>query len=138
MTKLLILIVDDSDRNRKLVRDVLRHAGMGTIEGATGEVGLALARTRRPDLVLLDLRLPDYDGSEVVRRLASDPKTAAIPVVAVTAVGGAGTELREAGFADYIEKPLDVVELPERVRRLAGGSPPSDREAGTLDAACDE
>ena len=118
MTPPVVLVVDDDARNRKLVRDVLRRAGLGTIEAAGAEDALALARAHVPDLVLMDLRLPDLDGAEAARRLKADPATAHIPVVALTAVAGARNALLEAGFAGCVEKPIDVQALPDEVRRL--------------------
>src|ERR1700681_2708444 len=106
----LVLIVDDSERNARLVRDVLEQAGMRTLTAATAFEGLSLARAHRPDVVLMDLRLPDLDGGEATRRLAADERTARIPVVAFSALRGdeAGAWLRDAGFVGYIEKPIDV------------------------------
>lgn len=117
MTPLVVLIVDDDARNRKLARDVLGLAGFETLEAAGGEDAIALAREQLPDLVLMDIRLPDLDGSEALRRLKAEPATANIPVVALTAVAGAREALLGAGFAGYIEKPIDVQELPTQVRR---------------------
>ncbi len=85
MTAPVVLIVDDSDLNRKLARDVLRASGLATLEAASGEEAIELARARLPDVILMDLRLPDLDGTEAVRRLEAHPATARIPVVAVTA-----------------------------------------------------
>ena len=132
-----ILIVDDDERNRKLVRDVLEAAGLATIEARNGEEALDLTRAHRPAVVLLDVRLPDLDGTEVVRRLKAGPETAGIPVVAVTALRGAADELLAAGFDACLEKPIDAVALPAQVRGFAmppgdAGLPP-DREGGTLD-----
>jgi two-component system cell cycle response regulator DivK len=120
----LVLIVDDDERNAKLARDVLEHAGMRTLWAATAAHALVLAGEHRPDLVLLDLRLPDLDGVEVVRRLGSDERTATIPVVALSAVRAEETRgwLSDAGFVGYLEKPIDVRELPGQVRlHLAPG-----------------
>jgi two-component system cell cycle response regulator DivK len=115
----LILIVDDSEKNRKLARDVLRAAGLGTLEAASGTDALALASERLPDLILLDMQLPDIDGAEVARALRDRPRTAQIPIVAFTASRdlGSGDSLRQAGFAGYVGKPIDVREFPEQVRR---------------------
>ncbi len=114
----LVLIVDDNERNAKLARDVLEAAGMRTLSAATAAEGLALAYEHLPDIVLMDLRLPDLDGGEAARRLAADQATTQIPVVALSAlpVEEAAAWCRDAGFAGYIEKPIDVLELPEQVR----------------------
>ena len=114
----LVLIVDDNEKNRRLVRDVLRNSGFRTIEAASGGEGIALAAERRPDVILLDLRLPDMDGTEVARRLGVGADTARIPVVALSALRSAGgsESLRSAGFAGYLEKPIDVSRFPDQVR----------------------
>ena len=113
---LRVLIVDDNEKNRKLARDVLRAAGLQTLEAATGAEAIALADGQLPDVVLLDLRLPDTDGSEVLRELRNRPRTAQIPIVALSAVPG-GDWLHASGFSGYIEKPITVAEFPEQVRR---------------------
>ena len=116
---LVVLIVDDDARNRKLVRDVLAHAGLGTLEAASGAEALALGLEHSPDVVLMDLRLPDMDGTDALRRLRADRRTAGIPVVALTAVADARETLLAAGFAAYVEKPIDALRLPAVVRRHA-------------------
>jgi len=114
----LVLIVDDNERNRKLAGDVLRAAGLRTIDAASGHESLNLAAERRPDVILLDLRLPDMDGADVARRLRTDARTAGIPVVALSAMRNAGesASLVTAGFAGFLEKPIDVRAFPEQVR----------------------
>ena len=87
-------------------------------------------------MILLDLRLPDLDGSEALRRLRAEPATAHIPVVAVTALTGARAALLEAGFDGYIEKPIDAVAFPHQVRSFTGAGEagtPDEREGSTLD-----
>jgi two-component system, cell cycle response regulator DivK len=137
MTSPVVLIVDDNDLNRKLVRDVLRAAGLGTLEAATGEEGIRLAHKELPDLVLMDIRLSDLDGTEALRRLRAEQATARIPVVALTALRGASDVLLEAGFDACLEKPIDAVALPGQVRSFIGqpreAGTPGDREGGTLD-----
>ena len=120
MTPLVVLIVDDDARNRKLARDVLRLAGFDTCEAASGEGAIALALERLPDVILMDVRLPDLDGTEALQRLKADLATAHIPVVALTALTGAREALLEAGFVGYIEKPIDVQELAAQVRPYCG------------------
>jgi two-component system cell cycle response regulator DivK len=121
----LVLIVDDNERNRKVARDVLRSAGFRTIEAATAAEGIALASEHLPDVVLMDLRLPDVDGTEAVRTLRAEPRTSRIPVVAVTALRLDARDdwLLDAGFAGYIVKPIDVDEFPDLVRRFAASRP---------------
>ena len=113
----LVLIVDDNERNLKLARDVLRAAGLGTLEAETGGDAIALAAERRPDLILLDLRLPDMDGTEVARELRDGARTAGIPVVAFTSLSLTGDEewLVTAGFAGYLGKPISIGEFPQQV-----------------------
>jgi two-component system cell cycle response regulator DivK len=123
MTELgaLILIVDDNEQNARLARDVLRAAGFRTIEAATGVEAVARATDHRPDVILLDIRLPDMDGADVARRLKGDPRTAHIPVVALTSLAPheGGAWFLEAGFDGYLEKPIRVREFPDEVRRFS-------------------
>lgn len=114
----LVLIVDDDERNRKLARDVLRAAGLRTLEASRGDEGIAVAADRQPDVILLDLRLPDMDGMDVARQLRSHARTAQIPVVALSALHAEDHRdvLRAAGFAGYLQKPISVGEFPEQVR----------------------
>ena len=100
---------------------MLRASGLETIEAASGEEAIAIARARLPDVILMDIRLPDLDGTEALLRLKADPATAGIPVIAVTAVTGARETLLEAGFAGYIEKPIDVVAFPRTGTELRRG-----------------
>ena len=122
----LVLIVDDSDKNRKLAREVLRAAGFGTLEAARGDEAIAVAAKRRPDLILLDLRLPDMDGTDVARKLRSGAETGRIPIVALSASPSAGgsDRLLEAGFDGSLQKPIDVATFPDQVRRYcrSGGA----------------
>ena len=115
----LVLIVDDNERNLKLHRDVLRAAGLRTLEAATGAEAIALATTHAPDVILMDLGLPDMDGTDAARALAEDERTARIPVVALTSLRleDEGDRLLAAGFAGYLEKPITVTVFPEQVRR---------------------
>jgi two-component system cell cycle response regulator DivK len=117
----LVLIVDDNEQNAKLARDVLRAAGFRTIEAASGAEALTNASADQPDVILLDIRLPDMDGGDVARRLKADPRTAHIPVVALTslALGEGGEWFVEAGFDGYLEKPIDVHRLPDEIRRFS-------------------
>lgn len=114
----LVLIVDDDERNRKLAQDVLRRSGFRTIEAADGRAAIALADDRQPDLVLLDLHLPDMEGRDVARALGEEERTAHIPVVALTALRypDGGARLLADGFSGYLEKPIDVRTFPDQVR----------------------
>lgn len=114
---LFVLIVDDNERNLKLARDVLSAAGFRTLEGSSGREAVELAERHLPDVILLDLGLPDMHGTAVVRKLAEEPRTTRIPVVAFTATPLAGAAwFLDAGFAGYLEKPFDVTRLAEQVR----------------------
>jgi two-component system, cell cycle response regulator DivK len=122
----VVLIVDDNEKNRKLARDVLRVAGFQTLEAASGAEGIALAAEHLPEVILMDLRLPDMDGTEAARRLGDEPQTASIPVVALSSlkVEQGGDWLEATGFAGWLEKPIRVREFPDQVRRYcaeAGG-----------------
>ncbi len=118
MGSLVVLIVEDNDKNLKLVRDVLQLEGFSTVDAVDGESGVELARELQPDLILLDIQLPGISGTEALARVRADPSTAHIPVVALTAYAMRGDRERfeAAGFDGYIPKPIDVAELPRRVR----------------------
>jgi two-component system cell cycle response regulator DivK len=123
MTDQVVLIVDDNERNRRLARDVLQAAGFRTLEAASGGEGVSVASEDHPDVILMDIRLPDMDGTEAARRLKSDSRTAAIPVVALTslAMKGDRDSLLAAGFDGYLEKPIGVREFPDQVRSYCTG-----------------
>jgi two-component system, cell cycle response regulator DivK len=116
----LILIVEDNDKNLKLVRDVLQVKGYATIEAGTAEDGIVLARERKPDLILMDIQLPGMNGIEAIGVLRADPSTAAIPVAAVTAsvMQHDRNKITEAGFNAYVGKPINLNEFLATVRRL--------------------
>jgi two-component system, cell cycle response regulator DivK len=119
----LVLIVDDNEKNRKLAAAVLSAAGFETLEAGTGSEGLALAAERVPDVILMDLRLPDMDGTEAARTLRDAEATARIPVVAMSALPleGSGEWLEASGFAGSLEKPIRVDTFPAQVRRFCVG-----------------
>jgi two-component system, cell cycle response regulator DivK len=119
----VILVVEDNERNLKLVRDVLEYGGYDVRVARTAEDGIALAVKEPPDLVLMDLQLPGIDGVEALRRLRENPRTADIPVVAVTAQAMKQDRERalEAGFNGYIEKPISVRAFPDQVRSFLSG-----------------
>ena len=119
----LVLIVDDSEKNLKLARDVLRAGGFRTREAATGAQAIALAAELLPDVILIDLHLPDMDGTDAARRLGDDARTRRIPVVALSALplDRGGDWATAAGFAGYLEKPISVRDLPQQVRAFCRG-----------------
>jgi two-component system cell cycle response regulator DivK len=112
----LVLIVDDNEKNLKLARDVLHAAGLRTLVATSGADAVALATEHVPDVILLDLRLPDVDGTEVLWKLRDDVRTAPIPVVALSALQVGADAMRAAGFAGSIAKPIHVRAFPEQVR----------------------
>lgn len=121
------MIVEDNERNLKLLRDVLGAYGYRTIEARSGEEAMALVRSERPELVLMDIQLPGMDGVEALRELRRSGELAATPVVAVTAF--VMNEDRErflaAGFDAYLEKPVDIRALRSCVDSYLGTSDPS-------------
>src|SRR2546426_7605208 len=126
MANELILIVEDNEKNRKLVRDVLQHRGYRTLEAETGEDGVRLAREHRPALVLMDIQLPGIDGIAALGQLRADPATRAIPVLAVTASAMTHDrpKILAAGFDSHQTKPIRVRDFIEAVRETL------DRRAG--------
>ncbi len=121
----LILIVEDNERNLKLVRDVLQVKGFSTIEAGTAEIGIELAVERKPDLILMDIQLPGMNGIDALKMLRGNPVTASIPVVAVTAsvMQQDRTLITEAGFDGYIGKPINIKEFLESVNQALAKKP---------------
>jgi two-component system cell cycle response regulator DivK len=113
-----ILIVEDQDDNRKILRDLLTHAGYELIEALNGQEGVRLAGVERPDLILMDIQLPVLDGYAATRRIKADPALRAIPIIAVTsyALSGDDVKAREAGCDDYVTKPFSPRALLAKVR----------------------
>ncbi len=118
-----VLVVEDDTDNRRIVAKVLAMEGYKVIEATDGVQALEKARTEHPDLILMDLALPNMDGWEATRRLKRDPETKEIPVVALTAVAMRGDEeqARAAGCDDYISKPARPVAIREVVRKYTKG-----------------
>ncbi len=116
----LILIVEDNDKNLKLVRDVLQVKGYSTLEAGTAEDGIRLARERTPDLILMDIHLPGMSGLEALKVLRADGATAAVPVIAVTAsvMQQDRKQITEAGFDAYVGKPINIKEFLDAVRSV--------------------
>ncbi len=115
-----VLIVEDNDLNMKLFRDLLERFGFETVETAEGHKVLELARSHRPDLILMDIQLPGVSGLEVTHWLKSDPDLAAIPIVAVTAFAMKGDEerIRAGGCEAYISKPITVRSFLDTINRF--------------------
>ena len=120
MANELILIVEDNEKNRKLLRDLLQVKGYKTIETETAEEGFRLAQESQPALILMDIQLPGMDGITALKGLRAEPKTRGIPVIAVTA--SAMTNKRETmlaeGFDGYQTKPISVNDFLAEVRRV--------------------
>ncbi len=120
-----ILIVEDNELNLKLLNDILEIHGYATIVTGNGAAALDLARQHHPDLILLDIQLPDIAGTEVARRLKADEQTQAIPLVAVTAFAMPGdrTRILESGCDDYVSKPINIHDFLALVERYTDGRP---------------
>ena len=116
----LILIVEDNEKNLKLFRDILQFKGYRTLEARTAQDAIRLAKSGQPDLILMDIQLPDTDGMSALRQLREESRTASIPVVALTAFAMKNDRERflEAGFDGYLDKPINVREFPEQVRQF--------------------
>ena len=121
MTK-TILIVEDNELNMKLFHDLLEAHGYNTLQTRSGIEAIALARQHHPDLILMDIQLPEVSGLDVIKWLKEDDGTRAIPVVAVTAFAMKGDEerIREGGCEAYISKPISISNFLETVRHFAG------------------
>jgi two-component system cell cycle response regulator DivK len=114
----LILLVEDNDKNMKLARDLLQYHGFTIIEATNAEDGIALARERKPKLVLMDIQLPGMDGVSALEHLRKDASTSTIPIVAMTAsvMKEDRERFEKAGFDGFITKPIDVRAFPQQVR----------------------
>ena len=118
-----ILIVEDNPKNMKLARDVLQAKGYTTLEAVNGEEGVRLALQHKPDLVLMDIQLPDINGIEAFRRIRANAETAAVPIVAFTASVTANdlSRIDQAGFDAFIGKPINIKEFVATVQRVIEG-----------------
>ena len=115
-----ILIIEDNEKNLKLMRDILQFKGYHTLEAETAEEGIRIARESIPDLILLDIQLPGMNGIEALGVLRGDADTAGIPAIAVTAsvMTHDRGKLIEAGFDDYQSKPIEIKEFLGRVEQM--------------------
>ena len=113
-----ILIIEDNDDNRRILRDVLTSAGYQMAEASTGEQGVAMAAEYRPDLILMDIQLPDINGHEATRRIKADPNLKEIPIIAVTSFALSGDDVAafEAGCSGYVTKPFSPRGLLAKLR----------------------
>ena len=123
MTGRRIVVVEDNERNMKLFREVLESSGYRTLEATTGERAVELVVEHCPDLVLMDIQLPDIDGVEALGRLRADERSASLPVLALTAQAMEGDRERfiAAGFDGYLSKPVNIADLLDAVRRYCEG-----------------
>ncbi len=118
----MIMIVEDNDLNMKLFNDLLQAHGYSTIQTRDGRKALDLARERRPDLVLMDIQLPEVSGLEITRLMKGDEELKSIPVIAVTAFAMKGDEdkIRQGGCDGYIAKPISVTSFLQTVAKFLG------------------
>ena len=115
-----ILVVEDTEDNRRILRDLLTRAGFELIEAADGESGVSMATDHRPDLILMDIQLPIFDGYEATRRIKANPDTRDIPIIAVTsyALSGDETKALAAGCDGYVAKPFSPRRILAMVQEL--------------------
>jgi two-component system, cell cycle response regulator DivK len=115
-----ILVIEDTEDNRRILRDLLTHAGYQVLEAVNGERGVAAAAEHRPDLILMDVQLPVLDGYEATRRIKADPNLQHIPVIAVTsyALSGDEAKARTAGCDGYIAKPFSPRQILAMARNF--------------------
>jgi len=114
----LILVVEDQEDNRRIMRDLLTSVGYEVIEAVTGEEGVAAAESHRPDLILMDIQLPGLDGYEATRQIKANPDLEHIPIIVVTSYALSGDDVKafEAGCNAYVSKPFSPRELLAKIR----------------------
>ena len=117
-----ILIVEDNEVNRVLMRDLLAYHGYEIIEAADGAEGIQKAKKVRPDLILMDIQMPIMDGIQAITHLKADPETRDLKIVGITsfAMKGDRERILQAGCDEYVAKPINTRELPKLVKRLLG------------------
>ena len=113
-----ILVIEDQEDNRRILRDLLTSASYEIIEAVTGEEGVTLAETQRPDLILMDIQLPGLDGYEATRRIKANPALRGIPIIAVTSYALSGDDVKafQAGCDAYVTKPFSPRQLLAKIR----------------------
>ena len=116
----IILVVEDQEDNRRIMRDLLTSAGYEVIEALTAEAGVISAETHRPDLILMDIQLPDFDGYEATRRIKSNAALSSVPVIAVTSYALSGDDIKayDAGCDAYVSKPFSPRGLLAKIREF--------------------
>ena len=121
MSPKTILYVEDNEFNRKIVRDLLARTSYRLVEATDGEAGVAMALQESPNLILMDIQLPKISGLDATRRLRADPRTAQVPIIAITSYALSGDDQRalDAGASAYLAKPYSPRELLELIRKLA-------------------
>ncbi len=117
----LVLVVEDQEDNRKIMRDLLTHAGYEVIEAVSGDEGVTMAQTHVPDLILMDIQMPGLNGYEATRRIKANPALQHISIIVVTSYAMSGDEekAREAGCDAYLSKPVNARALLAKVRQYA-------------------
>ena len=115
-----VLVIEDTEDNRQIIRDLLTSFDYELIEAADGAEGVAMAQSQRPDLILMDIQLPQMDGYEATRRIRAIPELARVPIIAVTsyALSGDEAKTREAGCDGYVAKPFSPRQLLAKVREF--------------------
>jgi two-component system, cell cycle response regulator DivK len=115
-----ILVIEDNEDNRQIIRDLLTSLGYELIEAVDGAQGVAMAQSHRPDLILMDIQLPEMDGYEATRQIRAVPELAQVPIIAVTsyALSGDETKARDAGCDGYVAKPFSPRELLAKMREF--------------------
>ncbi len=117
-----ILVIEDHEDNRRILRDLLTSVGYEVVEAHDGLEGVAMAATERPDLILMDIQMPLIDGYEATRRIKADPAAAAVPIIAVTSFALSGDDVKAyaAGCAGYVTKPIDKTTFIQEVGAHVG------------------
>jgi two-component system, cell cycle response regulator DivK len=115
-----ILVIEDNEDNRRIIRDLLTSLGYELIEAVDGAQGVAMAQSHRPDLILMDIQLPEMDGYEATRQIRCVPELAQVPIIAVTsyALSGDEAKARDAGCDGYVAKPFSPRELLAKIREF--------------------
>jgi two-component system cell cycle response regulator DivK len=115
-----ILVIEDNEDNRQIIRDLLTSLGCELIEAVDGVEGVAMAQSHRPDLILMDIQLPEMDGYEATRQIRTIPELAHVPIIAVTsyALSGDEAKARDAGCNGYVAKPFSPRELLAKIREF--------------------